>query len=152
MMRRQQFGEARMQIGVDSSVAIENKRVFVVDGDKITRAVLQFMLHDENETHELADVAHAYDKAVQWKPDAILLAMDLVQVHGIAVLEEIRARVPGVKIAVVCDFATDPAARSCLQRGAHSLLAKPLTIESVRRKVDLLLGRRSALDIPVHVA
>jgi CheY-like chemotaxis protein len=140
-----------MQIGVESSMAVENKRVFVVDGDEITRAVLQFMLHDENETHELADLAHAYDKAVHWKPHAILLAMALVQVHGIAVIEEIRARVAGVKIAVVCNSTTDPAARRCLQRGAHCLLAKPLTIESVRRKVDLLLGRRSVLAIPVHL-
>jgi CheY-like chemotaxis protein len=140
-----------MQIGVESSRAVENKRVFVVDGDEITRAVLQFMLHDENETHEFADVAQAYDKARQWKPDAILLAMGLVEVHGIGLIEQIAARVPGVKIAVVCDSAADPAARRCLQRGAHTLLAKPLTIESVRRKADLLLGRRSALTIPVHV-
>ena len=126
-----------MQIGVESSRAVENKRVFVVDGDEITRAVLQFMLHDENETHEFADVAQAYDKARQWKPDAILLAMGLVEVHGIGLIEQIAARVPG--------------ARRCLQRGAHTLLAKPLTIESVRRKADLLLGRRSALTIPVHV-
>ncbi len=62
-----------MQIGVESSRAVENKRVFVVNGDEITRAALQFMLHDEYETHEFADLAQAYDKSVQWKPDAILL-------------------------------------------------------------------------------
>jgi hypothetical protein len=43
-----------MQIGIESSRAIENKRIFVVDGDEIDRAVPQFMLHDENETYELA--------------------------------------------------------------------------------------------------
>ena len=140
-----------MQIGVDSSMAVENKRVFVIDGDAIRRAVLQFMLHDENETHEFADLEHAYDKALHWKPDAILLAMDLVQVHGPAVIDEIRARIMGVTIAVVCDSAADPLARSCLQLGAQSLLAKPLTIESVRRKVNLLLGRRSSFAIPLYV-
>jgi DNA-binding NtrC family response regulator len=141
-----------MQIGVASSLAVENKRVFVVDGDEITRAVLQFMLHDENETHEFGALAQVYAKAVDWKPDALLLGLDLVQVHGLGVLEEIRARIPGVRIAVVCDTAAAPAARECLAHGAHSLLARPLTIESVRRKVDLLLGRRTALAIPVHMA
>jgi len=68
-----------MQIGVESSRAVENKRVFVVDGDEITRTVLQFMLHDEYETHEFAELARAYDKAVDWKPDAVLLAIDLVE-------------------------------------------------------------------------
>ena len=141
-----------MQIGVDSSMAVENKRVFVIDGDEIRRAVLQFMLQDENETHEFADLEHAYDKALHGKPDAILLAMDLVRVHGPAVIEEIRARIVGVTIAVVCDSAIDPLARSCLQLGAQSLLAEPLTIESVRRKVNRLLGRRSSLAIPLYVA
>ncbi len=141
-----------MQIGVESSRAVENKRVFVVNGDEITRAALQFMLHDENETHEFADLAQAYDKSVQWKPDAILLAIGLVEVHGLAVIEQIRARVAGVRIAVVCDCVADATARRCLEGGANSLLAKPLTIESVRRRVDQLLGRRSALTIPIQIA
>jgi len=141
-----------MQIGVDTARAVENKRIFVVDSDEIMRAALQFMLHDENETHEFADLEHAYGKALHWKPDAILLAVDLVRVHGTAVIDDIRARIMGVTIAVVCDSATDPLARSCLQLGAQSLLAKPLTIESVRRKVNLLLGRRSSLAIPLYVA
>ena len=140
-----------MQIGVDSARAVENKRIFVVDGDEIRRAVLQFMLHDENETHEFADVAHAYRKAEHWRPDAILLSMELVRAYGHALIGEIHERVPGVRIAVLCDSSADPETRSCLKNAAQSLLAKPLTIESVRRKVDLLLGRRSALAIPVQV-
>jgi CheY-like chemotaxis protein len=145
------IAEVRMQIGVDSARAVENKRIFVVDGDEIRRAVLQFMLHDENETHEFADVAHAYRKAEHWKPDAILLSMELVRAQGFTLIGEIHERVPGVRIAVVCDSGADPETRRCLKNGAQSLLAKPLTIESVRRKVDLLLGRRSALAIPVQV-
>lgn len=141
-----------MQIGVESSRAVENKRVFVVDSDEITRAVLQFMLHDENETHEITSVAQAYDKAADWKPDVILLGMSIVQELGVGVINEMRGRIPGVKIAVIADSATDPTAQSCLKHGAQSLLAKPLTIEAVRRKVDILLGRRTSLAIPVQIA
>ncbi len=141
-----------MQIGVESSRAVENKRVFVVDSDEITRAVLQFMLHDENETHEIASVAAAYQKAASWRPDLILLGMPIVQEHGIGVVGEILERIPGVKIAIVADSSADVTAQSCLKQGAHSLLTKPLTIETVRRKVDSLLGRRTALSIPVRAA
>jgi DNA-binding NtrC family response regulator len=141
-----------MQIGVESSKAVENKRVFVIDSDEITRAVLQFMLHDENETHEIASVAQAYEKAVDWKPDVILLGMPIVQEQGVGVINAIRERIPGVKIAVVADSSTDPTAQNCLKHGVHSLLAKPLTIGSVRRKVGILLGRRTSLAIPVLVA
>jgi CheY-like chemotaxis protein len=141
-----------MQIGVESSRAVENKRVFVVDSDEITRAVLQFMLHDENETHEIANVAAAYDKAASWKPDVILLGMTIVQAQGIGVVSEICEHIPGVKIALVADSRADVTAQSCLNQGAHSLLVKPFTIEAVRRKVDILLGRRTALSIPVRRA
>ena len=141
-----------MQIGVESSRAVENKRVFVLDSDEITRAVLQFMLHDENETHEIATVAAAYEKAASWKPDVILLGMPVVRELGVGVVGELCERIPGVKIAIVAESSADATAQSCLKQGAHSLLAKPLTIEGVRRKVDILLGRRTALSIPVRVA
>ena len=48
-----------MQIGVELSRAIENKRIFVIDRDEVTRAAIGFMLYDENETHEAASVAEA---------------------------------------------------------------------------------------------
>ena len=49
-----------MQIGVESSRSVENKRIFVVGGDDIDRAVLQFMLQDENETHEFPTLDAAF--------------------------------------------------------------------------------------------
>jgi CheY-like chemotaxis protein len=144
--------EAHMQIGVESSRAVENKRVFVVDSDEITRAILQFMLHDENETHEISSIAQAYDKAADWRPDVILLGMPMVNQHGPGIINELRERIPGVRIAVIADSLNDAAARDCLKLGASSLLAKPLTIEAVRRKVDTLLGRRTSLAIAVQIA
>ncbi|KAB2944001.1 MAG: response regulator [Hyphomicrobium sp.] len=131
-----------MQIGVESSRAVENKRIFVVDNDEIIRSALQFMLHDENETHELASLDHAYEKAVDWRPDLLLLGVSVVQQKGLEVLGDIAARLPGAKIMLIADMANDPLALSGLKVGAHDILAKPLTLEAVRYKVDVLLGRR----------
>ena len=65
-----------MQIGVETAKAVDQRRVFVVDEDEITRAALQFMLHDEIETHELATPEEAYAKGVDWlKPDVVLLGV-----------------------------------------------------------------------------
>ncbi|VTZ48499.1 conserved hypothetical protein [Methylocella tundrae] len=140
-----------MQIGVETSRAIENKRIFVVDDDEIIRAALQFMLHDENETHEVPGLQPAFAKAAESKPDLILLAVSIVQGEGVSVLSQIRERIPGAKILVVADSAKDEIARQCLASGAHGVLAKPLTIESVREKVDVLLGRRVGFAIPLTV-
>lgn len=140
-----------MQIGVETSRSVENKRIFVVDDDEIIRAALQFMLHDENETHEIAGLPLAFAKAAEWKPDLILLAASIVRGEGVGVLSEIRKGIPGVKILVVADGPKDEIARQCLAAGAHGVLAKPLTIESVREKVDVLLGRRVGIAIPLTI-
>lgn len=138
-----------MQIGVDSDRAVDNRRVFVVDNDEITCAALQFMLHDEIETHEISSLAAAYAKAVDWKPDLILLGIGIVRDYGIGVLAEIHAKITGLKIILVADSASDPLAQACLKNGVNSILAKPLTIEKARQRVDAQLGRKVKLSIPV---
>ncbi len=130
-----------MQIGVETSRAVENKRVFLVSDDEITRAALQFMLHDEFEAHDLADLGAAYAKGVEWKPDLLLLGLEIVEARGAAVLQEIAAKLPGAKIMLVAGPGQDALAQTYLAKGAHSVLTKPLTVEGVRRKVGIVLGQ-----------
>lgn len=134
-------GKRAMQIGVETSRAVENKRIFAVSADDITRTALQFMLHDENEAHEFADVNSAYAKAAQWKPDLLILGQEIVEAQGLGVLQEIGARLPGAKIMLAVEAGQEAAARSYLEAGVHGLLVKPLTVEGVRRAVDGMLGR-----------
>ncbi len=138
-----------MQIGVDTERAVDSRRVFVVDNDEIISAALQFMLHDEIETHELASLDAAYAKALNWQPSVLLLGIGIVKEKGIEVLTEVRQRLGDIKIVLVADSAADPFVQQCLKGGANSVLAKPLTIENTRRKVDSMLGRRIKLGIPV---
>jgi DNA-binding NtrC family response regulator len=138
-----------MQIGVDTEKALDNRRVFVVHDDEIISAALQFMLHDEVETHEIGSLEAAYVKGAEWKPSVLLLGIGIVKDKGIDVLGEICAQLDGVKIIIVADTADDPLARERLKKGAKSILANPLTIENTRRRVDTMLGRRVALGIPV---
>jgi DNA-binding NarL/FixJ family response regulator len=139
-----------MQIGVESASAVDNKRLFVVANDDITRMALQFMLHDENETHDLSSLEAAFDKGIEWKPDLLLLGIDVVHERGLDVLPLIRSRLTSAKILLVADTREDPLVASCQSAGIDGLLVKPLTVENARRKVDGLLGRRQAL-IPIHV-
>lgn len=138
-----------MQIGVDSSKAVENKRLFVVDTDEITRMALQFMLHDENETHDLPNLGAAFVKSVDWKPDLLLLGIGVIRENGIEILQTIKFRIPGIVILLVADSKDDPMTQACLQSGADALIVKPLTIEAVRKRVDTALGRKNKTVIPV---
>ena len=130
-----------MQIGVESYRAVDNKRVFVVDHDEITRAALQFMLHDENETHEIPTLEAALEKSVDWKPDLLILGIGVIAEKGQDILSMLKSEIPGLTIMVVTEAKDLPLAITCLKSGADDLVAKPLTIEIVRAKVDKLLGR-----------
>ncbi len=131
-----------MQIGVETSKAVDQRRVFVVDEDEITRAALQFMLHDEIETHELAGLEEAYAMGTGWlTPDVLLLGVSIVAARGEEVIAEITARYPDIRILIVTGKEDEATAIAALKAGAHGALVKPLTLEAVRRKVDTILGR-----------
>ncbi len=137
-----------MQIGVETSKAVDQRRVFVVDDDEITRAALQFMLHDEIETHELASPEEAYEKGVDWlKPHVVLLGASFLKSRGTDLVGELNSKFPGVRILVVCDKADESTAVEGMKAGAHGALVKPLTLENVRKKVDTILGRGGAAPI-----
>lgn len=137
-----------MQIGVETSKAVDQRRVFVVDSDEVTRAALQFMLHDEIETHELASPEEAFAKGTGWlKPDVLLLGASFLKSQGVPLIGELAAKFPGVRILVVCDKSDEPLAVEGMKAGAHGALVKPLTIEAVRKKIDTILGRGGAAPL-----
>ncbi len=137
-----------MQIGVESAKAVDQRRVFVIDEDEITRTVLQFMLHDEIETHELASPEEAYQKGTDWlKPQVLLLGASFLNKRGPDLIGQLSAGFPGVRILIVYDKAEEATALEGMKAGAHGTLAKPLALEAVRKKVDTILGRGGAAPI-----
>ena len=140
-----------MQIGVESSRAVDNKRIFVIDDDEITRAILQFMLHDENETHELTDIDAAIHKATQQgAPDVILLGEGILQQNSLSLFSTLKSRFNNVKLILVMAEKTNPLAAQARQQGADDILFKPLTVENTRKQVDRLLGRNTRSIIPIY--
>lgn len=138
-----------MQIGVDSQRAVENRRIFVIDDDEISRTALQFMLADENETHELESVAAARGKAVDYPPDLVLLGTGLLQTQGASIVAQLKALLSVGKLILVAAGTDDVQVAAGMAHGADGVITKPLKLETVRRKVDLALGRQVPIGIPV---
>ncbi len=113
--------------------------IFVVEDDEVIRSALHFILDDQNETHSFASLDRAFTKAASRKPNAILLGIGMVQNNGERILAEIVMRLPGTRILIVADSVNDPIAVASLKWGAHDVLGKPISFDSVRRKVDALL-------------
>ncbi len=91
--------------------------------------------------HSFANLDQAFAKAADRAPNIALLGISLLQNNGEAALAEIAIRLPGTRILIVANSVNDPIARACLQWGAHDVLGRPISFDSVRVKVDALLDR-----------
>lgn len=119
----------------------EDDVIFVVEGDEVIRSALHFILDDRNETHSFASLALAYAGAGDVTPDLVLLGIDLLQDDGEAAVAGVARRLPGTKILIVADSVEDSLALQALRWGAHGILGKPISFDSVHRRVDGLLRR-----------
>ena len=137
-----------MQIGVEAQRAVENRRIFVIDSDEVRRTALQFMLADENETHEFAAVPAALEKGERWPPDLVLLGAALLAgARPSAVTAQLRARWPAARVVVVRGAGAAPQDDSPAAYGADDLLGPVLELGAVRRKADRWLGRKPVLHV-----
>ena len=120
---------------------MDTDRIFVVEREEVIRSALQFILNDHSETHGFTGLDEAFAEAAELPPNIVLLGIGQVQTNGERALAEIAARWPDAKILIVANSVNDPLALASLKWGAHDVLGKPITFDSVRGKVDALLGR-----------
>jgi DNA-binding response OmpR family regulator len=121
----------------------EDDIIFVVEGDEVVRSALHFILKDQHQTHSFASLGPAFASAVTAAPDLVLLGVDFLRSDGEAVMAEIVIRLRGARILIVANSVDDPLAQASLKWGAHDVLGKPITFDSVHGRVKTLLGRLS---------
>jgi DNA-binding response OmpR family regulator len=132
-----------MPIDLKPFLPEEDDIIFVIEADEVVRSALHFILDDQNETQSFANLNLAFSKAANLAPGLVLLGIDFLQNDGERVLAEIARQLPGAKILIVANSTHDPLAVRSLKWGAHDVLGKPISFDSVHRRVDGLLPRRS---------
>lgn len=131
-----------MPINLKRLLPQEDDTIFVVEGDEVIRSALHFILDDENETHSFATLDLALSKAAALVPGLVLLGIDILRQHGEPAVAEIAAQLPAARILIVANSVHDPLALRGLEWGAHDVLGKPISFDSVRGRVDALLRRQ----------
>ncbi len=130
-----------MPIALEPSLPGEHDVIFVVESDEVIRSALHFILDDQNEIHSFASLDLASAKGQVVPADLVLLGIEFLRGDGERALAAIKRGLPGAKILIVANSEKDPLARASLKWGAHDVLGKPITFDSVRCKVDALLER-----------
>lgn len=114
------------------------KRVILIDDDTVFSAVLARALRARGfEVDTAADGASALARVREAQPDAAVLDLKLGAENGLALIPDLLAARPRLRILLLTGYASIATAVEAIKRGAHDYLAKPVDADQV---AQALLG------------
>ena len=120
------------------------KKVLVVDDEKSIRELLVFNLQKEGyNTIEASDGVEAVDKALEKKPDLILLDVMIPRMDGISVCKKLRyaLNINTTPILMVSARDTESDKIVGLEMGADDYITKPFQIREVMARIKANLRK-----------
>jgi len=115
-------------------------RILVVDDDPGLLRLLSIRLRSEN--YEVLPVSSALDALAQldqFRPDLVVTDLRMDRMDGIALLEELQVRRPGLKVLLLTAHGTIPDAVRATQSGAFGFLTKPVEKQQLLDQVQKAL-------------
>ena len=102
-------------------------RILIAEDQQLVRRAFSTMLSLESDLKVVAlaaDGAEAIQLARKWRPDIVLMDLQMPRVGGIGAMKRILEDVPEVKIIVLTTFDTDELVFEAISAGAHAYLLK----------------------------
>ncbi len=129
-------------------------RVLVVDDHAVVREGLRAFLELQEGIEiagEAADGQEALDKALDLRPDVILMDLVMPQLDGVAAMRALRERVPRARVVVLTSFLDDEKLLPALRAGAAGYLLKNAQPRELAHAVRAAHAGEAVLD-PVVAA
>jgi len=102
-------------------------KVLIAEDQQLVRRAFSMMLSLEQDIKvvgEAPDGAEAIQLARQWRPDVVLMDLQMPRVGGIGAMKRILEDVPGARIIVLTTFDTDELVFEAISAGASAYLLK----------------------------
>jgi DNA-binding NarL/FixJ family response regulator len=113
--------------GIQGMTESNEIKVLIAEDQQLVRRAFAMMLALEPDIKVVAqasDGAEAIQLARQWRPDIVLMDLQMPRVGGIGAMKRILEDVPGAKIVVLTTFDTDELVFEAISAGAHAYLLK----------------------------
>ena len=120
-------------------------RVLIVEDHLPFRRFISASLNENNNFRiigEVSDGLEAIQKAVQLKPDLILLAIGLPTLNGIEVARQIRRAVPRSKIIFLTTELDDAVVQEAASLGASGYVAKAMAGSDLPTALEAVISGR----------
>ena len=107
-------------------------KVLIIDDEKSIRDIFTLLLEEKGYAVEAAETGKAgVARARTFRPDAVLLDMNLPDMSGMEVIPRVKEAGPGVEIVIITAFGTIRNAVEATKLGAYAYLEKPVDNEEL---------------------
>lgn len=121
-------------------------QILVVDDDASVAGALRRFFESEGHATRLASsVAEGLERAAEGRPDLVMMDIRMPGVDGLAGLDQMHTRFPGLRIVMMTAYGTSQTSIDAIRAGAFDYLTKPPDLDAVRR----LLARALSSGVPV---
>jgi len=127
------------------------RRVLVVDDSEIVRQGICQILQSQADIEiigEASDGSEAVRKAIEQKPDVVLLDITMPIMNGFDVARRISRELPSSAILMVSQFDSSPFATEAFAAGAHGYVVKSNATRELIPTLRHVLSRRTGTRVP----
>lgn len=125
-------------------------RVLIAEDQTLIREGLVTLLAQQNADFEIvggaADGEQAIEFARRYRPDVILMDLQMPRIDGIIATRRILREFPAINIVVLTTFETDELIFEAVSAGAKAYLLKDARIDEIAATVRAVANGRSALS------
>lgn len=129
---------------------IEGVRVLIAEDQTLIREGLATLLAQQNDDFEIlpgaADGEQAIEFARRYRPDVILMDLQMPRVDGIAATHRILREFPKTNIVVLTTFETNDLIFEAVSAGAKAYLLKDARIDEIAATIRAVTNGQSALS------
>jgi DNA-binding NtrC family response regulator len=113
--------------------------LIIEDEASLARNIKEYLEEDGFEARTAGDGESGLKLAESFRPDFVILDLQLPGMNGLAVLRRLQAREPGIKVIMLTAHGSVQTAVEAIKAGAYEYLAKPVVLSELRRVIDRAL-------------
>jgi DNA-binding NarL/FixJ family response regulator len=124
-------------------------RVLIADDDPLIRAGIRTVLESAADIEVVAQAENgraAVDEAIRHPVDVALLDIKMPVLDGLGAIEELRQRMPALRVVMLTSFGEEPNVLRALQNDAAGFVLKNCTPEELIRAVRAAHGGEAYLS------